>query len=465
MSRLVVVSNRVGPVKKGGSAVGGLAVAVLAALKETGGIWFGWSGEVVAAPSETPDVFAAGPLTYATVDLTRRDFVEYYNGYANRVLWPLFHYRLDLAAFSRRDFGGYLRVNQIFARKLIPLLRPDDLIWVHDFHLIPLGEDLRRIGVKNRVGFFLHIPFPAMEILLALPQHEQLVRALCAYDLVGFQTKNDLRAFQDYIRLEVGGEVDPDGIVRAFGRTLRAKAFPIGVDTEAIARDAVSAENAPATQRLAESLLDCKLIIGVDRLDYSKGLVERFCAFERLLETYPANRTRVTLLQIAPPSRAEVPEYLDIRHALEATAGKINGRFAEFDWVPIRYLNKSFKHDTLTGFFRISGIGLVTPLRDGMNLVAKEYVAAQNPDDPGVLVLSRFAGAARELESALIVNPLDLDSVADALQKGLDMSLDERRERWSAMMQVLRRNNIGAWREEFLRELRASPCHTLAVES
>lgn len=465
LSRLVVVSNRVGPIKKGASAVGGLAVAVLSALKQTGGMWFGWSGEVVASPPEAPDVFPLGPLTYATVDLTRQDFEEYYSGYANRTLWPLFHYRLDLATFSRRDYAGYLRVNQVFARKLIPLLRPDDLVWVHDYHLIPLGEDLRRMGLKNRLGFFLHIPFPAMEILLALPQHEQLVRALCAYDLVGFQTENDLRAFHDYIRLEARGHVERDGTVRAFGRTLHAKAFPIGVDTAAIARESSSAENATTTQRLVESLLGRKLIIGVDRLDYSKGLVERFCAFERLLETFPDNRMRVTLLQIAPPSRSEVPEYSDIRRILEATAGKINGRFAEFDWVPIRYLNKSFKHDTLTGFFRISRIGLVTPLRDGMNLVAKEYVASQNPDDPGVLVLSRFAGAARELQSALIVNPLDVDGVAEAMQRGLDMSLDERRERWSAMIAVLRRNDIRAWREGFLRELRTIPCQALAVGS
>ena len=462
MKRLVVVSNRVAPVKRGESSVGGLAVAILAALKETGGMWFGWSGEVMASPSHEPNVFPVGRLTYATVDLTRQDYEEYYNGYANSALWPLFHYRLDLATFSRRHFDGYLRVNALFARTLAPLLKGDDIVWVHDYHLIPMGEELRRAGLKNQVGFFLHTPFPAMEVLLALPEHEWLVRALCAYDLVGFQTENDLRAFRDYITIEAGGEAHPDGTIRAFGRTLRAKVFGIGIDTDAIAKDAATAENAMTTQRLRESLGDRNLIIGVDRLDYSKGLVQRFLAFDRLLENFPGNRTRVTLLQIAPPSRSDVPEYLDIRRALEATAGKINGRFAEFDWVPIRYLNKSFKQSTLGGFFRISRIGLVTPLRDGMNLVAKEYVAAQNGDDPGVLVLSRFAGAAREMQAALVVNPFDIDGVAEALEKGLTMPREERHERWSEMMEVLRRNDISVWRNNFLHELAASPCQAVS---
>jgi trehalose 6-phosphate synthase len=463
LSRVVVVSNRVAPIKKGNSSVGGLAVAILAALKETGGLWFGWSGEVVETPREEPDIFPVGRLTYATIDLTHKDYDEYYNGYANGTLWPLFHYRLDLASFSRRNYEGYLRVNGLFARKLIPLLQDDDLIWVHDYHLFYMGEELRRRGLKNRIGFFLHTPFPATEVLVALPEHESLVRAMCAYDLLGFQTENDLRAFKDYIAFEAGGESRPDGTIQAFGRTFQAKVFAIGIDTEGIARDAVAAESTTTTQRLKESLLDRNLIIGVDRLDYSKGLVPRFLAFARLLEIYPTNRTRVTMLQIAPPSRSDVPEYLELRRALEETAGKINSRFAEFDWIPIRYLNKAFKQSTLIGFFRISGIGLVTPLRDGMNLVAKEYVAAQNPADPGVLVLSRFAGSARELDAALIVNPFDIDGVADALQTGLEMSQDERRERWAAMMAMLRRNDVTSWRKGFIGALQRSPCHALEV--
>lgn len=462
MSRLVVVSNRVAPIDEGKQSAGGLAVAVLAALKKTGGIWFGWSGQVVAAPPSTPTIHETGRLTYATIDLSRRDYEEYYNGFTNSTLWPLFHYRLDLTEFSRRTYAGYQRVNSIFAGKLVSMLRPDDMVWVHDYHLIPFAEQLRRMGMEQRMGFFLHTPFPAPEILVALPNHESLVRALCAYDLVGFHTVGDLRCFTNYIRLEAGGSVTELGsgagcLVHAFGRTLLARAFPISIDTTPLVSLAEQAAQARQTERLKQSLAGRDLIIGVDRLDYSKGLPQRFEAFQHLLEIYPGNRGRVSLLQIAPPSRTDVPEYVSIRRQLETASGHINGRFAEFDWVPIRYLNKSFTRRTLAGFFRISRIGLVTPLRDGMNLVAKEYVACQNPDNPGVLVLSRFAGAAEELTAALIVNPYDLEAVAENLQRGLTMPLEERKERHAAMMDVLRRNDITLWREQFVSALTNAP--------
>jgi len=465
MSRLVVVSNRVAPVDEGKASAGGLAIAVLAAMRRSGGIWFGWSGEVVDNPVERVRLVESGKLHYATLDLSPQDYAEYYNGFANSTLWPLFHYRLDLTGFSRRNFAGYRRVNAHFARKLAPMLRPDDMIWVHDYHLIPMAEELRRAGFGTaRIGFFLHTPFPALEIVTALPEHGTLVRALCAYDLVGFQTVNDLRAFFDYIVYEVGGTVHDDDTVEAFGRTFRAEVFSIGIDTANVERQAALAADARQTQRLVQSLLSRDLIIGVDRLDYSKGLNERFLAFEHLLESYPGNRGRVSLLQIAPPSRSDVPEYMEIRRELETAAGHINGRFAEFDWQPIRYLNKSFARRTLAGFLRVSRIGLVTPLRDGMNLVAKEYVAAQNPENPGVLVLSRFAGAAREMDGAVIVNPYDVESVADALQTALEMPLDERKERWTAMIGVLREHDIAWWRERFVETLAKAPFQAPATD-
>ena len=458
MSRLVVVSNRVAPVRKvrsGGE--GGLAVAVLAALRERGGIWFGWSGRTSEVEAETPNIFDVGKLTYATLDLTQQDYDEYYNGYANRILWPLFHYRLDLTDFSRRDMVGYLRVNALFAHQLKPLLRDDDVVWVHDYHLIPMAEQLREAGCKQRIGFFLHIPFPTPEVLVALPNHRALIQALCAYDLVGFQTERDVHAFLEYIVMEAGGAVERAGIVRAFGRSLRVGAFPIGIDTAAVARFAKEAVRSRQTVRLQDSLNGRKLIIGVDRLDYSKGLIVRVEAVEHLLRSYPANRGQVVFLQIAPPSRADVPEYMNIRQELEAAAGHVNGAYAEFDWAPIRYLNKGFTRQTLAGFLRISRVGLVTPLRDGMNLVAKEFVAAQDSRNPGVLVLSRFAGAARELEGALIVNPYDVEGVGEALQVALAMPLAERRERWKTMFTYLKRNDVDAWRESFLDTLAAAP--------
>ncbi|MFQ5785179.1 MAG: alpha,alpha-trehalose-phosphate synthase (UDP-forming) [Alphaproteobacteria bacterium] len=455
MKRLVVVSNRVAPVK-GKASAGGLAVAVLAALRENGGIWFGWSGEVTQDATAALDVFDVGRMTYALTDLTVEDYDEYYNGFANRTLWPLFHFRLDLTAFDHRFFTGYQRVNRRLAQQLASMLRGDELIWVHDYHFITFGEGLRRLGCRAPIGFFLHIPFPPAEALLALPTHREIVSALFAYDLVGFQTANDLRAFHDYVVHEAGGRLGADGEVSAFDRTIRAGVFPIGIDTEDFAAIAATAQAQRQIKRLADSLQGRKLIIGVDRLDYTKGLAERLQAFERLLETYPDARGRVSLMQIAPPSRIEVPEYADIRRALEATAGHINGRFAEFDWVPIRYLNKAFSRRALAGLYRASQIGLVTPFRDGMNLVAKEYLAAQAPDDPGVLVLSRFAGAARQLDAALIVNPYDMRAVAEALHDALAMPGDERRERWSALMAGLRRDDVTAWRNRFLDALGAA---------
>jgi trehalose 6-phosphate synthase len=460
LSRLVVVSNRVAPAKQPREGnQGGLAVAVLAALRDTGGIWFGWNGKIKRNPESKPELVEGGRVTYRTISLTREDYEQYYMGYANRALWPLFHYRLDLSEATHRDFEGYLRVNRQFVTRLLPMLRDDDLIWIHDFHLIPMAEYLRNAGSRHRIGFFLHIPWPAVQVLLALPHHRQLVRALCSYDVVGFQTETDKTAFCDYIREEVNGECGENGVVRAFGRTLVARAFPISIDTENVTALAKAAVKAGPTQMLKQSVGDRNLVIGVDRLDYSKGLLHRLEAVEHLLESYPEHRRHFVMLQIAPPTRSDVPEYQELQHELEAVVGHINGRFAEADWAPARYLNKGYNRRTLCGFFRISRVGLVTPLRDGMNLVAKEYVAAQDPKDPGVLVLSRFAGAAQELTGALIVNPYDPESVGEALQEALAMPLEARKKRWRADYEYLVKNDISAWREDFLSTLSRAPFH------
>ncbi len=458
MSRLVVVSNRVAPVKQSRSgSEGGLAVAMLAALKEKGGIWFGWNGKVVETEPGRPETFESGRVTYATLGLTKRDYDEYYNGFANSALWPLFHHRLDLTEFSRVNEAGYQRVNMLFARRLAPMLKPDDIVWVQDYHLIPMAERLREAGCQQRMGFFLHIPWPALEVMLALPNHRDIVRALCSYDLIGFQTERDLRAFLGYIRREAHGEIYSGCMIKAFGRTAMADVFPISIDTQMVGRLAVEAGNSRQSQRLRESLGERELIIGVDRLDYSKGLVRRVQAYDHLLRVYPENRGRVVYLQIAPPSRAEVKEYMDIRRRLESLTGQVNSTYAEFDWMPMRYLNKGFARATLCGFLRQAKIGLVTPLRDGMNLVAKEFVAAQNPQDPGVLVLSRFAGAADELDSAVIVNPYDVEGVAEALQVALSMSWEERHERWATMMRWLKQHDVDHWRDSYLSMLTAAP--------
>ncbi|WP_069705376.1 alpha,alpha-trehalose-phosphate synthase (UDP-forming) [Burkholderia seminalis] len=459
MSRLIIVSNRVAPISEGEPAAGGLAIGVYDALKETGGMWFGWSGEVVASGAPQPQIRIEerGPVTFATVGLSRRDYDQYYRGFSNATLWPAFHYRADLIQYDRHEFDGYRRVNVWLAQQLVPLLQDDDVIWVHDYHLIPFARALREAGVKNRIGFFLHIPFPAAQVLVNVPPHRELVESLCAFDLLGFQTEPDLRAFCDYVEFEAGGDVERDGHntvrVHAFGQTLRAAAYPIGVYPDEIASLAQAGEHGKAVRTLATSLRGRQLIMSVDRLDYSKGLVERFRAFEKLLEHQASIRNRVSFLQIAPSTRADLRAYQDIRLQLEAESGRINGRYAELDWAPILYIHRQYDRQVLAALYRLARVGFVTPLRDGMNLVAKEYVSAQNPDDPGVLVLSRFAGAARELTGALIVNPIDIDGMADALSQALTMPLAERRARYTDMIAQLRENNVSVWRDNFLRDL------------
>jgi trehalose 6-phosphate synthase len=452
LSRLVIVSNRVALPGEGAQRSGGLVTGLVDALHQAGGLWFGWSGKLGETLS-TPTVLEANGVTYATVDLTRADHDGYYSGLSNAALWPLFHYRLDLVKFTRRDFAAYLRVNAMFADTLAPLLNPGDLVWVHDYHLIPMAKELRRAGAEQRIGFFLHTPFPSLGVLATFPRYVDLLESLCTYDLVGFQTIEDLTAFHDAIVRRAGGKVSTDGGIHAFSRDLRSGVFPIGIDPEAIAGMAARAAKSRTTHRLRENLRGRRLIIGVDRLDYSKGLEHRFKAFACFLESYPEQRNHVRLLQIATATRSDVVEYRALRQRLGALAGDVAGRYAELDWAPIQYLNRSFSQRSLAGFFRLSPVALVTPLRDGMNLVAKEYVAAQNPDNPGVLILSPFAGAAYELDAAVIANPYDPDAVAEALQKALEMPVEERRARWQAMMDKLHRNSIKTWRESFLRSL------------
>jgi trehalose 6-phosphate synthase len=453
MSRLVCVSNRISLPRKS-AAPGGLAIGILSALKRTGGLWFGWGGETVEQESGDPDIHIRDGVTYATIDLKKDEFELYYNGYANEVLWPLFHYFQRSVRYAAEQREAYENVNRTFAQKLAPLLQPDDVIWVHDYHLIPLGRRLRELGVRQPLGFFLHIPFPNIEMLRVLPSYAELLRDLTSYDVVGVQTQNDLRSLHSGIEHLCGPEaLRGDGRIRVGDRTMRADVFPIGIDVASVVSEAVEASQAEVVKRMTDSLMGRSLMIGVDRLDYSKGLVERFQSYQHFLETFPDNLGRITYLQIAPLSRTDVRAYSEIRQALEQAAGRTNGRFADTDWTPIRYLNRNFPHATLMGLLRAANVGLVTPLRDGMNLVAKEYVAAQNPEDPGVLILSNLAGAARELSAALQVNPYDTRAVSHAIQAALSMSLHERRERHAAMLQVLKRNDIATWTRRFVEAL------------
>ncbi|HXQ42598.1 MAG TPA: trehalose-6-phosphate synthase [Candidatus Udaeobacter sp.] len=456
MARLVILSNRLALPGEKSARAGGLAVGLRDALARRGGLWLGWSGETTEGPAGEPRLLSAGKVTYAAVDINAADYREFYIGYANGALWPLFHHRPGLSLYRRAAFEGYLRVNSWFAQSLKPLLLPDDLIWVHDYHFIPLATELRKLAVANRIGFFLHIPFPAPELFVTLPEHKRLAADLLAYDLTGLQTAADVRRLQRYFIEEASGQALADDRIEALGQKGRIAAFPIGIDAERFARIAEKAMVRPETVRLRDSLANRSLVIGVDRLDYSKGLANRLEAFQELLARWPEHRSRVTLLQIAPVSRGEVAQYRALRREVEGLAGRVNGKFAEADWTPVRYLNKSFPRNVLAGYLRLARVGFVTPTRDGMNLVAKEYVAAQDPADPGVLVLSRFAGAADELTGALIVNPYDIDELAGALHLALTMPADQRLARWRALMEVVTRNTIKTWRASFLQALESS---------
>lgn len=458
MNRLVVVSNRTADPRR--PAAGGLAVAVKESLQQTGGLWFGWSGRLAesaggeAASTAGLHVQPVGNVTLATLDLSREDHEAYYLGYANNVLWPVFHYRLDLANFDTRFAAGYRRVNRLFAQKLLPLLKADDLIWVHDYHLIPLAAELRALGVRNRIGFFLHIPMPPPLIMAAIPEHEWLMRSLFAYDLAGFQSQADVTHFSHYVEAEAHAEILSPERLRAFNRTLRVGAYPIGIDVDEFVRLAHAKEGLEMFDRMREEYARRQLLLGVDRLDYSKGLPQRLHAFRELLARYPETRNRATLIQIASPSREDVSAYDELRRQMDSLCGAINGDYGELDWMPVRYIHRNVARRRLPGLYRASRVALVTPLRDGMNLVAKEYIAAQDPEDPGMLVLSRFAGAAEQLKEALMVNPYDTQGTAQAIQRALTMPREERISRHEALLSRIRKLDVHWWCSTFLQALK-----------
>lgn len=455
MSRLVVVSNRVAD--PGTPAAGGLAVAVGEALQKTGGLWFGWSGAV--AEPETPITLhrhRTGDVTLATVDLHRPDHDRYYAGYSNGMLWPVFHNRLDLARFDAADAAGYRQVNRQFARLLQSLLREDDILWVHDYHLIPLAAELRAQGCRQRMGFFLHIPLPPAAVLAAIPQHEWLVRSLFAYDLVGLQTHQDVRHFEGYVCAEARGQVMEEGVFRAFGQQVRCQAFPIGIDVDRFAALARGPSSCAMYESLKQEYAQRRLLLGIDRLDYSKGLPQRVRAFRDLLASHPESCRRATLIQVGSPTRESIDAYADIRREMESLCGAVNGDYGDLDWMPVRYIHQTVPRDAVPGLCRAADVGVVTPLRDGMNLVAKEYVAAQDAADPGVLVLSRFAGAAEQLVDALLVNPYDVHSTAQAMQQALQMPLEERKIRHQKLLHGIKQQDVHWWRSTFLNTLKNS---------
>jgi trehalose 6-phosphate synthase len=445
---LVVVSNRITRGNANEPITGGLAAALLPIVEKSGAIWVGSSGRV-----RDGEVEALGAGALAMLDLPAAHYGGYYEGFANSALWPALHSRADLIRVSQGDYLSYREVNAFMARALLRFRKTDTAFWIQDYHFLALGAELRDLGVTQPIGFFLHTPWPARDVIEGVPHHRDLVEAMLAYDLIGFQTEDDCENFASYLSSTLGLVV-ADGVVksRQHGAT-RIAVFPIGIDVEKFARQAAKAVSHPDVSRLRRSLNGEKLAIGVDRLDYSKGLVNRINAFDQMWTTHPSLARTVSLLQIATPSRGAIEAYGNLQSELAKLVSDVNGRHGEVDWTPIRYLNKGFSQTVLAGLYRTAQVGVVTPLHDGMNLVAKEYVAAQNPDDPGVLVLSKFAGAANELDTALLVNPHDIDGMARTIAVALSMPFPERRMRWEAMMAKLRRRSIQQWFTSFVEAL------------
>jgi trehalose 6-phosphate synthase/phosphatase len=420
---------------------GGLVSALEPVLQRSGGVWVGWPGIEVRSGESFPA--APKPYRIQPVHLSDTEINGFYHGFCNRTLWPLFHSFPVRTRFDRREWEMYERVNTRFAEVAASASADASLVWIHDYQLMLAPLHLRETLQGTRVAFFLHIPFPPYDLFRLLPWDRDLLRGLLACDLIGFHVEGYARNFLDCVEELLGARVDRRAwLVEHGDRTVRIGVFPLGIDFELYEARARAAPPATARQE--------RIVLGVDRLDYTKGIPERILAFERMLELYPGHREEVVLLQVAVPSRFQVAEYREMKRQIDELVGRVNGRFATAHWSPIRYLYRSFPPERLVALYRDADVGLVTPLRDGMNLVAKEFVACQ-VDEPGVLVLSRLAGAAETMHEALLVNPYNLDGTAEAIHRALVMSEAERRSRLAALRRRERSDNVYVWQQAFLR--------------
>jgi trehalose 6-phosphate synthase len=458
---LLVLSNRLPELRSTEAAqegrkqsVGGLVSALRPVLERHRGIWLGWSGRTRsdAVPTDVGVDVVQG-ISLAWVDFPDEWQRGYYNGASNSALWPLFHSFPGRVRFEERDWEAYRAANLAFATVARALIGSEETIWVHDYHLLLLAKYLREGGFRGRIGFFQHIPFCGPDIFFLLPWASEVLEAMLGFDLVGFHTVGYVENFLRCAAAVPGAHVEGSRITWK-GRVVMVGAFPLGI----IPADFQDPGDAAASEEIAglvRAIGSSRLVLGVDRLDYTKGIPERIDAFGRLLELFPAWRKNVSLVQVSVPSRADIPEYAEQRTLVENAVGRINGEFGEADWVPIRYLYRSYGRAQLSELYRLADVGYVTPLRDGMNLVAKEYVAAQDPKDPGVLLLSRFAGAAEELGDAVLTNPWYASGTARDLDLALRMPDDERARRHAALLEVVSRTTALTWAEDFLAALEA----------
>jgi trehalose 6-phosphate synthase/phosphatase len=457
--RLIIVSNRL-PVTvrtEHGEpvvhlSVGGLASGLRAPHERSGGLWIGWPGSLggIDPASRTRVIRQLEELRTVPLELDPREVEVFYEHISNAVLWPTFHDRIDRLPLRIEGWDVYEAVNARYADAVAEQYRPGDVVWVHDYHLMRVPALLRERVPGARVGFFLHIPFPNPEIYFALPTRAWLVEGMMGADLVGFHTRRFLGHFRAALRRLFGLEMDVAGYVAWRGRRARLGVFPLGVDTAGLAARAASPEVDAVVRELA--IPGQRLLVGIDRLDYSKGLPRRFLALEQLLATRPEWRECIRYVQVAVPSRGRVAAYREFRSEVEGLVGRINGRFGTPTWTPIHYMHRSVSADVVLGLCRAADVMLVTPLRDGMNLVAKEF-AASRVDEDGVLILSEFAGAADELTDALLVNPYDIDGTAEAIHRALTMDPAERRRRMRALREQVSANDVHRWVSTFLETL------------
>ncbi len=463
VSRIVAVSNRL-PIalerdrealliRPGG---GGLVRAIAPVLRNRGGLWIGWSG--VSEDVEIHELLGktSADIGYQlhTVSLTKEEITGFYFGFSNDVIWPLFHDLQTRCNFDPKYWQYYLQVNEKFANAVSKYSRDSDFIWVHDYHLIHLAQSMHKQEIKRKTGFFLHIPFPTADIFMKMPWRDRILKAMIEYDLVGFQTIHDRRNFiqcLQYLMPDV--RVSGRGAVLTVmigDRSVRVGAFPISIDYDSFAKQASSVEVGSRSKWLQQSIPGSQIVLGVDRLDYTKGLPERLLAFGSALERFDDLRGELTLVQVVVPSRAQMDEYRILKGEVEQLVGEINGKFTHSGWVPIHYQYRSLQQSELIAYYRAANIGIVTPLKDGMNLVSKEYCAC-NVEEEGVLILSEFAGAASQLQKdALLVNPYDIEGMADAIHQAFHMKLEERRQRMHRLREQVRKNNIFNWVDSYL---------------
>jgi trehalose 6-phosphate synthase/phosphatase len=439
-------------------SVGGLATGLSSV--STGShppLWVGWSGlaeeDLSAAQRDQVRQELRANHAAVAVPLSRRDLELFYSGYCNDTIWPLFHYFPTYAEYLRETWESYRAVNRRFFEVLAAEMEPDATVWVHDYHLMLLPGLIREHFPRAQTGFFLHIPFPSYELFRLLPAREQILEGLLGADLIGFHTYDYARHFLSSVRHLLGHD-HAMGVIRTANRVAKVDVFPMGIDWDRFS----GAESLPEVQAVQETLArqygGRKLILSVDRLDYSKGIPTRITAFRRLLERYPEHIGTVVLLIVVSPSRESVPQYMELKREVDELVSDINGRWSNLDWDPIHYQYQTASFHELNAMYRQADVLLVTPLRDGMNLIAKEYIAARN-DGQGVLVLSETAGAARELSEAIQINPSDLDEIADAMNVALDQTPDEQAGNMAAMRERVRRFTVEYWAGDFLEKLRA----------